>query len=148
MLNMNRWIGVILIAVGLILWACQQHQDSHHAEHPATVEHIEGSELKRVTLTEMAIQRIGLKTGQVRVAKVMRSESPRKVVPYSALIYDPHGITWVYTRPQSRTFIRQKVEVDYIQGDVAVLNAHPPVGTIIATVGAAELYGTEFEVGH
>ena len=148
MLNMSRWIVVILIAVGMICWACQQHTDSHHTEHPATVEPIQGSELKSITLTVKAIERIGLKTDQVRIADVMRSASPRKVVPYSALIYDPHGITWVYTSPESRTFVRQKVEVDYIDGNVAVLNDCPPVGTIIAVVGAAELYGAEFDVGH
>jgi hypothetical protein len=69
-------------------------------------------------------------------------------VPYSALIYSPQGETWVYTSPQPRTFVRHKVEVDYIKGDIAVLNAGPPVGTVVVSVAAAELYGTELKVGH
>jgi hypothetical protein len=64
------------------------------------------------------------------------------------LIYDPQGQTWIYTSPSARTFVRHKVEVDYIQGDVAVLKDGPPTGTVVASVGVAELYGTEFKVGH
>src|SRR5438132_13410356 len=72
----------------------------------------------------------------------------RKVVPYSALIYDQHGQTWVYTSSSARTFLRHKVEVYHIQGDVAILKDGPPTGTVVASVGVAELYGTEFKVGH
>ena len=70
-----------------------------------------------------------------------------KVVPYSALIYDPNGQTWVYTSPKPRTFVRQKVDVDYIEGNLEVLNEGPPLGTVIVSVGVAELYGAEFEIG-
>jgi hypothetical protein len=76
------------------------------------------------------------------------SGAKRSVVPYSALIYDSRGQTWVYTSPSPRTFVRQKVEVDQIQGDTGVLSDGPVVGTAVASVGAAELYGTEFKVGH
>jgi hypothetical protein len=40
------------------------------------------------------------------------------------------------------------VEVDYIEGDTVVLNDGPAPGTVVASVGVAELYGTEFAVGH
>lgn len=76
------------------------------------------------------------------------NETKRRVVPYSALIYDRDGQTWVYTSPTPRTFVRHKVEVDHIDGDVAVLNDGPPADTVVASVGVAELYGTEFKVGH
>ena len=142
-----RWMVVLLIIAGLLLSACQP-SSTHHAEHPAEVKHIEGSELKLVTLTEKAAQRIDLKTDQVGEANVKRSASKRKVVPYSSLIYDPNGQTWIYTSPKPFTFVRHKVEVDYIEGEVAILNDGPPTGTVIASLGVAELYGTEFEVGH
>jgi hypothetical protein len=45
------------------------------------------------------------------------------------------------------TFVRQKVEVD-LEGLIAVLSDGPAAGTLVASVGAAELYGTEFAVGH
>ena len=145
---LNPWLVLVLIIAGLQLPACQQHSSTHHFEHPAKVELIEGSELSRVTLTEKAAQRIDLKTDQVREATVKRSATKRRVVPYSSLIYDPNGQTWVYTSAKPLTFVRHKVEVDYIEGDVAVLNDGPPTGTVVASVGVAELYGTEYEVGH
>lgn len=142
-----RWMVVLPIIAGLQLSACQR-PSMPHAENPAKVKHIEGSELSLVTLTEKAAQRIDLKIDQVKEAKVKRSASKRKVVPYSSLIYDPNGQTWVYTSPKPLTFVRHKVEVDYIEGDVVVLNDGPATGTVVASLGVAELYGTEFEVGH
>lgn len=113
---------------------------------PATVEHLEGSELSRVTLTEKAIERIDLQTTTVR--EEVANGARRKVVPYSSLLYDPHGRTWVYTSPQERSFVRQEVVVDSIRGDNVYLKEGPAVGTVVASVGVAELYGTEFPVGH
>jgi hypothetical protein len=131
-----------LIAVGLQITACQKHDSMEHAEHPAEIVKIAGSDLSRVTLTEKAVQRLDLKTDQVR------EQGGQKVVPYSSLIYDPNGQTWVYTSPETRTFVRHKVEVDKIEGDTVVLNDGPPVGTVVASVAVAELYGAEFKVGH
>jgi hypothetical protein len=44
--------------------------------------------------------------------------------------------------------VREQIDVDYIQEGLAYLSRGPAPGTSIATVGVAELYGTEFEVGH
>ena len=144
----ERWVVAGLVVFALSLTGCQQLARTHADHSPAEVERIEGAEFSRVILTEQAIERLALKTDQIREQRVPRSASPRKVVPYSSLIYDPHGVTWVYTSPQPRTFVRQKVEVDYIEGGIAVLKSGPPVGTIVVTVGVAELYGTELGVGH
>ncbi len=148
MLHSNSLMVASIVAAGLLLSACQKDLDAHDAEHPAVVEAIPDSDVKRVTLTERAAQRINLKTDEVRALKMKRSASLRQVVPYSSLIYDPQGQTWVYTSPQPRTFVRYKVEVDYIEGDMVVLKDGPPTGTVVASVGVAELYGTEFKVGH
>ncbi len=145
---MNRLMVAALVSAGLQLTACQKHVSTHQAEHPAEITKIEGSDLSRVTLTEKAIERLALKTDNVREAMVKRSASPRRVVPYSSLIYDVNGQTWVYTNPEPRTFVRSKVDVDYIEGDLAVLSDGPPVGTVVASVAVAELYGAEFKVGH
>jgi hypothetical protein len=72
----------------------------------------------------------------------------RKVVPHSSLIYGAHGKTWVYTSPEPLTYIRHPVVVDYVEDDLAVLSDGPPADTEVVSVGAAEVYGTEFEVGH
>ena len=93
MKHSERWLVAGLMIVGMSLSACQRVTRTHADESPAKVEHINGSELSRVILTERAIQRIALQTDQVREQRVSRSASPRKVVPYSSLIYDPHGKT-------------------------------------------------------
>jgi hypothetical protein len=72
----------------------------------------------------------------------------RMVIPYGAVIYDVHGETWVYTNPEPLSFVRERIVVDYIDGDRVVLSEGPATGTQIAAVGAAELYGIEFGVGH
>ena len=138
----NRWIVVIAITAALQLSGCQKPDHGHQMEHPAQVEHIEGSELSRVTFTEKAMERLDVQT-----VKVGGSRS-QKTVPYSALIYDTHGHTWVYISPQERTFVRQQVTVDRIEGDVVYLSEGPPPGTVVASVAVAEIYGTEYEVGH
>ena len=142
MLHISRSLVAVMVIAGLVITACQKHHEAHHAEHPAEITKIEGSDLSRVTLTERAVQRLDLQTDQVR------EQGGKRVVPYSSLIYDPKGQTWVYTSPETRTFIRHKVDVDKIEGDIVVLNDGPPVGTIVASVAVAELYGAEFKVGH
>jgi hypothetical protein len=136
--------SLALFVAGFV--GCQSDHAEHHMEHPAHVEHIHGSDVSKVTLTERAIQRIDVKTAAVRSHSEAGMVQP--MVPYSSLIYDPHGHTWVYTSPEPRTFVRHPVEVDRIEGDWAYLAKGPAVGTQVASVGVAELYGTEFEVGH
>ena len=146
MKDTNRWmVGAQLAALviaGLQLTACSKHLDAHKTEHPADVANIAGSELKKVTLTERAVQRLDVKTEQVR------EQNGQGLVPYSSLIYDPKGNTWVYTSPAARTFVRAKIDIDRIIGDQVLLKSGPAAGTNIATRAVAELYGTEMKVGH
>jgi hypothetical protein len=72
---------------------------------------------------------------------------PRKVVPYSAVLYDLHGETWVYTSPEPLVFVRHPVRIDYIEGELAILSEGPPSGTDVVTVGAGELFGAETGIG-
>lgn len=91
----------------------------------------------------------GLVPGQIVLVELTLegSGAQRKVIPYSAVIYDLRGETWVYTNPEPLVFVRHAIHVDYIEGDLAVLLEGPPAGTKVATVGVAELFGTEFGVG-
>lgn len=116
------------------------------ANEPASVEQLEGSVVSRLTLAQKAFQRLGIRTTPLRRAPG-GGETGRTLVPYSALIYEPDGETWVYTSPSKLVFVRAKVTVDRIEGDRALLASGPPIGTSVVTVGAAELYGTEFGVG-
>jgi hypothetical protein len=168
----GRWIVVVPLVAGLGVSACQRPSSSAQHVSPAKVEKIEGSDLSRITLTAKAAERIGIETGSVgtlgsaagtvvtqgdpagdpgaaaSTTRLARAASGSLVVPYAAVIYDAHGHTWVYTSPAPLVFVRHRVEIDHIEGDRAVLRSGPPVGTTVVTVGAAELLGTEFEVGH
>lgn len=72
------------------------------------------------------------------------SDTMTKVIPYAALIYDVEGGNWVYVKePDALAFVRERVTVDYIEGDQVFLTDGPPLGTEIVTVGVSELYGLE-----
>lgn len=87
----------------------------------------------------------GLIPGQiVRVElSLLGAEAPQKIVPYSAVLYGLQGQTWVYTNPEPLVFVRQTIQVDYIEADMAILSAGPAAGTQVVVVGGAELYGAE-----
>jgi len=71
------------------------------------------------------------------------SAEKQKFVPYSAVYYDAKGTAWVYVNTNPLTFERQRIAVDRVIGDVAVLAEGPAVGTPVVTVGASLLYGAE-----
>ncbi len=170
----GAWIVVVPIVAGLQLSACQRPSSGSAHAAPAHVEKIAGTSLSKVTLTAKAAERLGIETAAVREfvmqsgalagrgdgggpvlqgdpqTRAVRSAAPgsRTVVPYAAVLYDSHGDTWVYTSPEPLVFIRHKVKIEYIEGDRAVLSEGPAVGMNVVTIGAAELLGTEFEVGH
>jgi len=137
-------LGVLILAV-LLLAACGPNSVPVTGEKiaPSVVEPIEGSEFSRVTLTEKAVERLGLQTTPVQV-KEMSSE--HLAVPYSAVLYGLQGETWVYTNPEPLVYIREPIEVDYIEGDWVALVDGPDVDTPVVTVGASLLYGAEVGV--
>lgn len=92
----------------------------------------------------------GLRPGQQVGVRLVEpgSDTPKKVVPYSAVLYDEHGKAWVYTSPETLVFVRRPVAIEHIIGDKAVLRDGPDVDTKVVSVGAAELFGAELGVGH
>jgi hypothetical protein len=91
-----------------------------------------------------------LKAGQRLVVRVTDPNSGglHRVIPYSAVIFDAKGETWTYVNPEPLVFVRERIVIDHIQGDLAVLKDGPKIGTNVVKVGAAELYGVENKVGH
>ena len=75
--------------------------------------------------------------------QVAGSDEKQKVVPYGSVYYDAKGAPWVYVNGTPLTYQRQRIGVERIVGDLAVLSEGPAVGTPIVTVGAAMLYGAE-----
>ena len=124
-------VFVMIAALGLS--ACGPTSTTSTKIEPATLNEIEGSELKEVILTEKAAERIGLETVLVQ----------GMTVPYAAVIYDIEGNTWVYTNPAPLTFVRSLVEIDYIDGDQAFLSQALGTEDPIVTVGVIEIYGAE-----
>lgn len=91
----------------------------------------------------------GLRPGQRVHVRVPHPDSGKaqKVIPYSAVLYDPSGNSWTYTNPEPLVFVRHRIEVEYIEGDRAVLLQGPDTSTKVVTAGAAELFGVEQKFG-
>jgi hypothetical protein len=138
-------IVAALIVVALALTGCSDTsaQDDGGSTDVATVESIEGSDVARVTLSEDAARRLDIATAPITEL----GGTARTAMPYAAVLYDPNGDTWAYTNPEPLVFVRSSITVVTIEGNRAVLSAGPAAGTQVVTVGAAELLGTEYEVG-
>ena len=141
-----RHIGAVasVIVLTLTLAACKDRPAEEDAggTELATVEPVEGTDVSQVTLTAEAAQRIDVQTSEVEPGK--RGDL---TIPYAAVIYDPAGGTWTYTSPEDLVFVREPITVRRIDGNQALLSDGPPAGTAVVTVGAAEILGTEYEVG-
>ena len=140
-----RWLFVILFIAGLLLAACSPSPAEEATDEggPVTVEHLEGAEPTRLTLTEDAAKRLDIQVVEVRTAQVGGKEG--MVIPYAAILYDIEGNTWTYTNPEPLIFVRSPITVDYIEGNEAYLSAGPQSGSTVVTVGATELFGSESE---
>jgi len=89
-----------------------------------------------------------LRPGQRVLAMVVaRGSSKRLVVPHAAVVRDAYGGSWVYVRRQDREYVRQRVEVAWVEGGEAVLGEGPAPGAEVVTSGTAELFGAEFGQG-
>ena len=133
MKRMNLFLLIFMMVAALQLAACGAKPATTEKINPSTLEEIEGSDIKRVILTEKAAERIDVQT--VPVSGL--------VVPYSAVIYDTEGNTWIYTNPAPFTFVRAPVVIDHIEGDQAFLSQGLESDAPIVTVGVIEIYGAE-----
>lgn len=132
--------GLALVAAGLLLAGCKEVPSNLVESQPYSLEPIEGTDLNRVKLTDKTAARIDLRTVQVA------ANGKQKLVPHAALIYNPFGQVFVYTRPEPGTYVRAPVSVSRAVGDRVVLSKGPPIGMAIVTTGAAELLATEYEI--
>ncbi len=144
-MNYKRILLAIVLVLALGLSGCAEENEEHTKIEPALVEPIVGTEYNRITLTERAAERLDIATQPVAEEQV--EGVSRLVVPYSSIIYDIYGATWVYTNPEPLTFVRALITIDYIDGEKVFLHEGPPPGTQVATVAVAELYGTDTGVG-
>jgi len=137
----------LLIASVVPLSACSEASSGYDYEtathhEPAKLEPIKGTDVQRVIFDAEGAKRVGLKTAPIQ------QNGQELVIPYGAVVYGADGNTYTYTAPKPLTYVRQKVDIDHVADDSVVLSDGPPVGTQVVTVGASEVYGTEFEVAH
>jgi hypothetical protein len=133
MKHINRWMLVMVVFAGLLLSACGAKTAAPEKVVPSKLEPIEGTDLSKVILTEKAAERIGVET----------VSASGTTVPYTAVIYDIEGNTWIYTNPEPLTFVRQQIMIDRIEGDTAFLAESLPGELSVVTMGVIEIYGTE-----
>jgi hypothetical protein len=140
-------MGLVLILGVASLSACGEASSgydyetaTHHV--PAKLEPIKGTDVQRVIFDAKAAERVGLQTAPIR------QNGQGTVIPYDAVIYDADGKAYAYTAPEPLTYVRQEINIDHVAGNSVMLSDGPPAGTEVVTVGAAEVYGTEFEVAH
>jgi hypothetical protein len=109
-------------------------------EKAAKVEKV-GDESK-VILIEEAAKRLGIET-----TPVTPLPAGRESVPYSAIIYDAEGHSWVFTSGEELSYVKRPVTIDRIDGDTAILTEGPPAETAVVSQGAEELFGVEDGIG-
>jgi len=95
----------------------------------------------RLTVSERAEQRLGLRTEPVR--PLTGQPGATEVISYSAVVYDADGKPWAYSAPSPRTYIRVPIEISSIAGKTVQLKSGPPVGSQVVVVGVPELVGAE-----
>lgn len=130
--------AALLVAAGLALTGCggSAGADSGPAD-VASVETPSNGGPGIVTLVEAAAKRLDIRTTPVAAGPA------GLVVPYSAVVYEPDGSSWVYVQTKELTYQRAPVTVSSIAGDQVTVSAGPQVGTQVVSQGAAELVGVE-----
>lgn len=144
----TRVVMGALIGIVLPLLGCKEATVALK-HHPAKVADTVQKGIRSVTLDARAAERTGIETTQIReeMVNVGSGTAMRKVVPYGGIMYDTKGATWMFTNPEPLMFVRQSVVVENIVGDRVILSEGPPTGTVVVTVGAAELMGAEHKYG-
>ena len=147
MFTKNLLAAGLAAAVGCVLGGCGG-AGSPTDPPPATLKEIPGSPVKEVLLTARAEQRLGIAMQPVRAGTAGPSgrHGSYEVIPYSAVVYDNDGSTWTYVNTTGRTFVRESIVINAIQGTEAILNSGPAVGAAVVTVGAPELLGAEYDI--
>ena len=97
---------------------------------------------------ELSNTDLSYRPGQkVSVILTLKDTQASLVAPYSSILYDMYGSTWVYQNTEPHVYVRRRVELHHVLDNLAILSRGPAAGAKVVTAGAAELFGTEFGVG-
>jgi len=118
--------------------------NEENSETAVTVEEAGEDQPARLTVSERAEQRLGLRTEPVRAATGQPGVT--ELIPYTAVVYDSDGESWAFSAPSPRTYVRVPIAIASITGKTVLLKSGPPVGTQVVVVGVPELVGAEAEI--
>ena len=108
---------------------------------PYKVQPIKGTDRNTVTMADETAGLLPVET------TVVRSNGKRKVVPHNALIYNPDGDVFVYTKPKPETYVRRPVRSGpRLRAGGSGWRPVPTTAPTIVTTGSAELLATEYEI--
>ena len=85
--------------------------------------------------------RIGQK---VLVSLTKKSGTGNYTVPYSSIVYDIYGGSWVYVKAAAQTYTRKRVEISHVIDNNVIVLRGISAGDQVVISGAAELFGAEF----
>ena len=132
--------GLAVVASAFVLGACDEVPSNLRENQPYKVEGPEDAAIKTVKMDDATAALLPVRLTEVG------NQGDRKVVPHNAVIYNPDGDVFVYTKPKAETYVRRPVRVESVEGERALLAAGPEAGTTIVTTGSAELLATEYEI--
>ena len=81
----GRWVAALALAALSITACAKTGGEEEESNRGATLDSVPGSDIGAVTLTDVAEQRIDLKTAAIEQA------AGGMQIPYAALLYDPEG---------------------------------------------------------
>jgi hypothetical protein len=149
-MNGNRCPAAALFLAGVLtvgaLSGCGASDADPDAPPPVTLSDVGHDGLKQVTLTDAAAARLAVRTATA-TAPTAPAAGVTVAIPYAAVVYAANGSTWAYVPGDSRnSYVRQKIVISSVSGDVANLSTGPRAGTAVVVLGAPELLGAEAEI--
>lgn len=163
--RLHTALPCIALGMAVVLAGCAKgHAPAGQpAPKAAQVVAVPGTSRVQIQLTAQAVRRLGLQTAPVTNTVVpvrpgtaapapARPGAPvppnvRSVLPYSAVLYAASGDAFTYMGVGPDRYERSTIKAAYVVGDLAVLDAGPPAGTPVVTVGGPELLGVESGTG-
>ena len=135
-------VGLALVALGAAGCAATAAAETEARARPSS-SRSRAATSSRCVLTEQAVERLGLQMAPSPSGRAARSSPTR---PSSTT---RSGDTWVYTSPKPLTFVRTPDHGLRRSPATRRCSATGPTrGTEVVTVGTAELFGAEKEIGY
>jgi hypothetical protein len=140
----QRLMAGPLVGLVLVLSACATVPEEDTAgSGGSALEFVNG--IAHITLEQEAAERLGVESAPIRTVGG-GGTGTNLVMPEGALLYEPTGEPFVYTRTEELKFEHARIKVDRSAGDQVFLLDGPPAGTEVVTQGGSELWGVETEI--